>query len=77
MRSQREWSQQRGQITIEKDGKTYTGMWTLEGGVITMRALGEVRRTHHTAGVKPEHVARNLLREIVQGRGTEQKDAPA
>jgi len=77
MRSKREWSQQSGQVTIKREGKTYTGTWILEAGVIATRALGEERRTHHTAGMPPEPIARMLLLEIVKERGIRQGEAPA
>ena len=65
MRPKRQWSQQTGQITIERDGKTYTGTWTVDRGVITVRHQEEERTTHHTGGVNPEPMARQLLREIL------------
>ncbi len=64
MRPKRQWSQQTGQITIEKDGKGYTGTWTVDRGVITVRHQEEERTTQHTGG-NPEHIARMLLREII------------
>lgn len=70
MRSDRQWSQQSGRVMIGKDGKTYAGTWTLDRGVITVTALGQERRTHHTGGARPEQTARVLLREIVEAAGT-------
>ncbi len=51
-------------VTIEKNGTTYTGFYTVEAGMVTVRALYGTRTTQiggSTAGV----VARMLLRELV------------
>jgi hypothetical protein len=64
------WSQQSGKVTIEKDGKKYTGTWTADRGVIVVTALGQERRAPQVGGARPEPTAKLLLREIVEAGGT-------
>src|SRR4030095_7632593 len=52
-------------VTIEIDGKTYTGFYTVSSGVITVESDWGELRGH--VGATPELIARRLFLEILRG----------
>ena len=53
-------------VTVELEGKRYTGFYTFSSGVVTVESdWGEKLRTH--AGPKAAHTARLLFLEILRG----------
>ena len=50
-------------VTIEKDGKTYAGYYSVEAKTVTVRTLDGTKTTQ-IGGSTPVNVARMLLREL-------------
>ena len=59
----------KGEIFVEVDGKTYSGEYEVDVGVLTVRVLewGKTMSIRTAPGENPEPTARMLLREIVEG----------
>ena len=55
------------EISVEVDGKTYTGSYVVEGGTITVTYGLRKQSTHAQGGPSDVHLARRLLRELVSG----------
>ena len=55
-------------VRIDHEGKTYTGSYTVEGGMITV-SYGDLRKTTQLGGSAshPTSLARLLLWEMVKG----------
>ena len=54
----------RAKISVELDGKTYTGSYNVKRGVVTVSTLKGHKSTQ-VGGSPPEVIARMLLRELV------------
>lgn len=53
-------------VSVEIDGKTYTGSYVVEGGTVTV-TYGLRTMSTHSSGGPNDHVARGLLRDLVPG----------
>ncbi len=53
------------EVTLEVDGRTYTGRVTIEDGIVNVNTIGGWTATQ-IGESPPEVVARMLLRELVQ-----------
>lgn len=55
-----------GEVSIEHNGKTYTGHWTAErGGVLRLNCFELGSKVTQIGGMTEEALARLLLRELV------------
>ena len=52
-------------ITVEVDGKNYTGLYTVSAGVVTVESDWGELRGH--VGATPERIAHRLFLEILRG----------
>ena len=57
---------QRYPISVEIDGKTYSGSYSISGKVITVSYMG-ARKAPQVGGSGPDTIGRMLLRELVRG----------
>ena len=57
-----------GEVTLERDGKTYAATYTVEHGMVNLKTHTETRSVQLGNGT-PEAVARAALREIVEAQG--------
>lgn len=57
-----------GTVTIEREGRTFTGTWCLTGKKVKMITVSSAYGSKSTqlGGMKPEHLARLLLSELIQ-----------
>lgn len=55
----------RSEITVTVEGKTFTGSYYVESGVVTVIYGDKQPNSSQTGGTPAEHVARMLLKEIV------------
>ena len=55
-------------VEIEDRGKTYTGHYVVDGGVVTVSVPLVGQKSTQVGGASPETVARWLLRELVSER---------
>ena len=52
-------------VTVEIEGKRYTGLYTVSAGIITVESDWGELRAH--LGATPELIARRLFLQILQG----------
>ena len=57
-----------GEVTLERDGKTYAATYTVEHGMVNLKTHTETRSVQ-LGNDTPEAVARAALREIVEAQG--------
>ncbi len=60
-----------GEVSVEHNGKTYTGTWRTEKGLVTVTSFELGSQTTQIGGSPPESIARIMLGELV--RGVEQR----
>jgi hypothetical protein len=60
----------KGEISVAVDGETYSCLYEVERGTLTVRVpgWGVSKSTHMAPGENPEPTARTLLMEIVRSK---------
>ena len=56
-----------GEVTVERDGKTYAATYTVERGMVNVKTHTETRSVD-LGNSTPEAIARNVLNEIVDAQ---------
>jgi hypothetical protein len=54
-----------GSVTVNQDGRTYRGWYTIEGGLMTV-SNGEDAKTAQLGNMPPATLARMLLGELIR-----------
>lgn len=55
----------RGEVTIERGGESYTGWYTVDDDLLTIRVPDHPPVTTHLGNLAPEALARMLLIDLV------------